>query len=238
MMPSARTSKAAANALMIAPILFAFCLSTTSVTAQERCFDTPVEVNGASEQELHLTCAAAKVALLMLGRCSIFVRRQLNIHILREVKHPLGGQVFGLFDTGGERILVTQHANVGPLIQGTPYSEIPTVEFYGSLVVHEVVHGVLHQHYGRQPKSHAVYEYPAYAIQLESLSPSTRQKFLQSSTQATTARQGFLFTDTILLFDPYFFAARSYQHFKSSVDGCAHLRALLEGDVDFVVTAP
>ena len=238
MMPSTRRSKAAASALKIAPLLFALCLPTMSVAAQEHCTDTPVDVTGASDEELGLTCSAAKVALQMLGRCSIFVRRQLNIHIVPQVMHPLSGAVFGLFDIAQERILVTRHANVGSLIQGTPYSELPTVEFYGSLIVHEVVHGVLHQHYRRQPRTHAAYEYPAYAFQLEYLSPTTRQKFLQSSTHAASARPGFLFTDTILLFDPYFFAARSYQHFNSSVDGCAHLRALLEGDVDFVATAP
>lgn len=237
MMPSTWKSKVAASPVRMGLLLLALCLPASAI-AQERCGDAPIKVTGASAQELRLTCSAAQAALQMLGRCGIGVRMQLSVHIMREVKHPLGRSVFGLFDIRQERILVTQFDNVGPLIEGTPYSELPADEFYGSLIVHEVVHGVLHQHYGRPPGSHAAYEYPAYALQLEYLPPGTREKFLQASTPAAPARAGPLLTDTMLMFDPYYFAARSYQHFKSAPDPCAHLRALLEGDANVVATAP
>jgi hypothetical protein len=40
--------------------------------------------------------------------------------------------------------------------------------------------------------------------------------------------------DAILAFDPFFFAARAYEHFRASADGCAQLQALLAGDAAFI----
>jgi hypothetical protein len=169
----------------------------------------------------------------MLGRCSISVRKPLQVYILREVRHPRGGSIFGLFDIAKDRILVTEYANVASLVDGTPYSALPPLDFYRSLIVHEVVHGVLHQNYGRQPKSHAAYEYPAYALQVEGLPSGVRDKFLQTFDQVVIDANT-VFNDTILFFDPFFFAARAYRHFKAAPDGCAHIRALLEGEAEFV----
>jgi hypothetical protein len=170
----------------------------------------------------------------MLGRCGIAARRPVLVRIVPEVRHPRGGQpIFGLFDTAQERILVSGYASAVALVKDTPFSVLPVPEFYQSLIVHEIVHGVLHQNYGRQPKSHAAYEYPAYALQIEFLPASMRDQFLQAFDR-TPVRSGFVFSDTILFFDPFSFAARAYQHFKSAPDGCAHIRSLLDGEAEFV----
>jgi hypothetical protein len=155
---------------------------------------------------------------------------------MSEVRHPFSGPIFGLFDTKQERVLVTHEANIPTLVKDTPYAELPQRDFYRSLIVHEVVHGVMHQSFKRQPTSHAAYEYPAYAVQIESLPPAVRERFLRSF-DPTTMKSDFMFNDSVLFFDPYFFAARAYEHFRASADGCAHLTALLEGDVSFIAPA-
>ena len=122
------------------------------------------------------------------------------------------------------------------LVAGTPYSELPLRDFYRSLIVHEVVHGVMHQNFKRQPTSHAAYEYPAYALQIASLPADERSKFLLSIPNNAGPNEYFL-NDNVLLFDPFYFAAHAYRHF-SAADGCAHLTALLQGDVAFIPTLP
>jgi hypothetical protein len=92
----------------------------------------------------------------------------------------------------------------------------------------------MHQNLKRPATSHAAHEYPAYALQMESLPPDVRDQFLRSFDQAAVNANATLFSDAILFFDPYFFAARAFEHFKSSSDGCAHIRALLEGEVAFI----
>jgi hypothetical protein len=61
-----------------------------------------------------------------------------------------------------------------------------------------------------------------------------RESFLQAFDQRAIKPDPTLFSDVILFFDPYFFAARAYRHFKAAPNGCAHLSALLERDVAFI----
>ena len=114
-----------------------------------------------------------------------------------------------------ERVLVTREANVPSLVKDTPYARLPQRDFYRSLIVHEVVHGIMHQNLKRPASSHAAHKYPAYALQIESLDPRVRETFLQSFDQTAIADKS-LFNDPVLFFDPYFFAASAYHHFKDS----------------------
>lgn len=202
-------------------------------TAPERCPGMPVDIIAESSDQRRLACSAARDAIRLLGRCGISLRRPLHVEIMAEVRHPSSGPIFGLLDTKRERVLVTREANITSLVEGTPYAALPQRDFYRSLIVHEVIHGVMHQNLKRPAASHAVYEYPAYALQIESLPPEARNKFLRSFDQTAIA-DNTVFSDSVLLFDPFFFAARAYHHFKASADGCAHLSALLEGEVHFI----
>ena len=222
------------RAALVTFMIAIFCAAATGVSAQEGCTETFVQVTAASSHERRVACSAASEALRLLGRCSIVPKRPLQVHILAEVRHPLSGPIFGLFDTKQERVLVTQFANIPALVKGTPYAALPPEDFYRSLVVHEIIHGVMHQNLKRPATTHAAYEYPAYALQIESLPDSVRDRFLQSFDQAALKADPILFNDPILFFDPYFFAARAHHHFKASADGCAHLNALLQGEGAFI----
>jgi hypothetical protein len=201
--------------------------------ARERCPDTPVDVTAPSLEERRLACAGARQAVELLGRCEISPRRPVDVRISDEVRHPLGGEIFGLFDPKLERVLVVRYGNIPALVRDTPYAELPQREFYESLIVHEVVHGVLHQRYERKPISHAVYEYPAYALQIESLSLGVREAFLRGIDR-TAGGSDFVLSDPVLFFDPYSFAASAHKHFNTSPNGCANIHALLKGEAAFI----
>jgi hypothetical protein len=211
---------------------------TASLAGSARCPGAAIDVAAASSDQRHPACSAANQALELLGRCGISLRRPFRVEVMSEVRHPFSKDpIFGFFDTKHERVLVTEEANVASLVKGTPYAALPQRDFYKSLIVHEVVHGVMHQNLKRQPTTHATHEYPAYALQIASLPSDVQGKFLQSI--PGRARPGeFVFNDTILFFDPFFFAAHAYEHFHASGDGCAHLTALLGGDVTFIPALP
>jgi hypothetical protein len=199
----------------------------------ERCPAGPVDVTARSPDERRLVCSTANEAMQRLAVCGITLRRPLRVQIMGEVRHPFSGAIFGLFDTKQERVLVTQEANIPALVEGTRWAMLPQRDFYRSLIIHEVVHGVMHQNLKRPVSTHAAHEYPAYALQIESLSPSVRDMFLRSFDQRAI-KVDTIFSDSILHFDPYFFAARAYEHFKASADGCSHLTGILEGEVSFI----
>jgi hypothetical protein len=204
----------------------------------ERCPEAPVDVTAASAEERHLVCAAAHDAIQRLGRCEIPLRKPLNVQITNEVRHPFSRDpIFGFFDTNRERVVISEEAAIPSLAVGTPYAELPQRDFYRSLIVHEIVHGIMHQNLKRPTSSHAAYEYPAYALQLDSLPPNVRDTFLRAV--PNRAKPGELvFNDALLLFDPFFFAVHAYEHLKSATNGCAQLHVLLDGQAPFVLYMP
>ena len=218
-------------------MLFVVCLPEASYAGRERCPEARVDVTAGSPDERSLACSAANVALELLSRCKISPQRPVHVQIVDEVRHPFSGPIFGHFDTKQEKALVTQYANIPSLVKDTPYGEFPQRDFYKSVIVHEVVHGVMHQNLKRPAMSHAAYEYPAYALQIESLPSNVRDKFLETINNRA-GRGAILFNDYLLFFDPFFFAARAYEHFKASANGCAYLHGLLEGEVAFIPTLP
>jgi hypothetical protein len=211
--------------------------SPTESATEARCTEGPVHVTGASATERRLACSAANQLLQLLAHCQITPRRAPYIEISKEVRQPLGRPIFGLFDVKRQRVVVTRFANIPGLVKGTPYGGIPLEDFYKSVVVHEVVHAVAHQLLKRPASSLAAYEYPAYALQIASLPPTTRDEFLRSFGQIAVG-PGSLFTDSLLYFDPFFFGARAYQHYRKSANGCRGLAALLEGDAGFILATP
>ena len=143
------------------------------------------------------------------------------------------GITFGLFDPEVGRVYVGDVASVRALAAGTPYNELPLHDFHKSIIVHEVVHAILHENYIKKPANRAAYEYPAYALQISSLPLESRKKFLAIIDEAPL-RRDYLFTDTVLAMNPYIFAARAYEHFSTTSDGCKIITDLLNGNVDFV----
>ena len=199
----------------------------------ERCPGLAVEIVAGSAFERGLVCSSAATTLRLLERCNIGLKRLLRVEIVSEVRHPFSGPILGMFDPARERVLVTQEASVPALVKDTPYAALPLRAFYNSLVVHEVVHGVMHQNLERKPSTHAAYEYPAYALQLESLPTEVRDVFLRSFDKMAL-KSDSLFSDPVLFFDPYFFAARAYHHYRAAPDACTRLTGLLSGEVAFI----
>jgi len=213
------------------------CLPAGQLTAAALCERDPVEVAARSIEERGLVCSAASDAIRLLGRCGIATRRSLHVELMPEVRHPLGTSILGLYDVRQQKVRITEEANLLPLISGTPYGKLPLRDFYRSLIVHEVIHGIMHQNLKKPPVSHAVYEYAAYALQIESLPSHLRERFLQSF-ETRAIRLDAIFSDAILMFDPYFFAAQAYSHLNASADYCANLNALLDGDAPFIFAMP
>lgn len=190
----------------------------------------------ASDAEHRLICAAAETAISRLDQCAIALKRPLSIKVSEVVRSPFGTAIFGRFDGEADTIVVTRAGNIETLTGDTPYRELPLPDFYRSMIVHEVVHAAMHQNYRRLPTSKAAYEYPAYALQLDSMMPAVRSKLL--TTNRGNEDRSILLNDMILGFDPFLFAARAYEHFAAPGQSCSHLQTLLDGDVDFIVTLP
>ena len=182
-------------------------------------------VTGANEDESVLIRAGAQQALDLLARCRITPRQTIDIRVQEEIRHPLAGLIFGYYDLDARYIALAHLASIPALMQGTPYEGIPHRDFFQSLAVHEVVHSVMHQNL-QSAQNQASYEYPAYALQIASLPVEARSLFLKAF-DSERIRKAAPFSDTILSFAPHVFAARAYEDFAGSPDGCERLRAIM-----------
>lgn len=201
------------------------------------CADSNTTVAGATELERHLACAGAFDAIQQLAACRIAGEKPIHIRMAQAVRNPFGNAVFGTFDAARDETLVTRLSAVAPMVRDTPYEHLQGRSFYRSLIVHEVVHGIMHQRYTRQPATRAAMEYPAYALQIASLPAPVRDTFLSFASDPAEHRV-HPFNDVVLGFDPYFFAAQAYHHFAASADRCARLHALLDDRADFIDQLP
>lgn len=208
--------------------------SQANVAQSERCLEAPIDVTAITAEERLLACSAAYHTIQLLSRCNIPVHRTLNMEILDRVRHPVHKElVFGFFDPKRERVFITREAGISSLSWQTPYAEVPSRDLYRSLIVHELVHAIMHQNLKRPAQSHAAYEYPAYAIQLASMPAEVLQKLLRAVPNRAI-RGETIFNDSILFFDPFFFAVNAYEHFHKAASACARLNALLDVEGPFV----
>lgn len=237
-------ARSAACGFIVLALACIACLHTSPANAtpvaSERatvpCAGVMASTITASDAEHHVICEAAEAAIDRLSQCAITLKRPLSIKVSDVVRNPFGTAIFGRFDGEMDTILVTRSGNIESLAGDTPYRELPLPDFYRSLIVHEVVHAAMHQNYRRQPTSRAAYEYPAYALQLDLLTPVARDRLL--STSRAHEDRSILFNDIVLSFDPFLFAARAYEHFAAPGVSCSRLQTLLDGEVDFIITLP
>jgi hypothetical protein len=213
-------------------------VNTAASYAEARsCADAPIGVTAAVPDDRELLCSAAQQALRLLGRCGISLRRPLQVNILEELRHPFGRSVLAFFDIEHEMVLIRPRKVITSLVKDTPFGALPPRELYRSVVVHEIIHGALHQNAVRHLMSYTAGEYLAYALQIESLDPSVRDLFLQSVANRLTSKN-FVFSDILLSLDPFLFAAHAYEHFKAARDSCSSLTAVMEGEVAFISPPP
>ena len=214
--------------LLLLVIVACFASLPAGAAGGNRCpaSEHAIVVSGANEDESVLIRAGAQQALDLLARCRITPRETIDIRVEEGVRHPLAGLIFGYYDLEARHIVLAHLPSIPALMQGTPYEGIPHRDFFQSLAVHEVVHSVMHQNMKQSAQNQASYEYPAYALQIASLPVEARALFLKAF-DSERIRKAAPFSDTILSFAPYFFAARAYEHFVGSPDGCERLRTIM-----------
>ena len=183
-----------------------------------------------------MACSAAATAIRRLGRCGLGVHEPLQVSFEPKVRHPFGGPVFALFEGEQRRIRITQFTAIPALAARTPFAKLPLRDLYRSLIVHEVVHGVLRQSAAGQSMDQVASEYLAYGLQIATLPPTARDTFL--SLVLLTAQTGDLeFSDVMLALNPYFFAASSYRHLEASGDECRQIHAVIKGSATFIASS-
>jgi len=188
-----------------------------------------VYVTSARAEQAAPVCEAAQDALKALAECGIKPRKPLQVRIVDRFPDHRYDNFLSFFDALGDKAVVADFDTTKARTSDAGWFDLPMSRaLYRSLLVHELVHAVAHQAAGNVEIGRAGHEYLAYAIQLDTMEPSLRERILGRfpRRKTVTVRQ---LNESYLDFSSQRFAVKAYRHFTDAGNGCAFIRELVSG---------
>src|SRR6056297_1959525 len=174
-------------------------------------------------------CKTASAALPRLDACHLTLDRPVTF-AFETGPPPTEPACLGLYHTGKDRIILWPPATFAQLHATSEYcGTVPAPDLFDSIVVHELAHALTDQSACRETACTADREYIAYALQIDSLHPGVRDRFIAESALTPPFGEDRL-NDVILAFSPATFAAAAWLHFSAPENGCAFVGRILRGD--------
>ena len=213
---------------VFAPLLCAFSVPAANAEAAP-CEMSLVSVDTSDERLHERVCEAVESAVPILERCQLTLKRPILISFSNELESA--DQVcFGLFHHGESQIeLLYPEIFAEAHEQSAVWIAIPVDEHFNSIVIHELTHAYVDQAVTEGPTDSADWEYIAYAMQIESLSASTRDGFI-ANVGVTDPVAVEELGSMMLGFSPARFAAKSWLHFVAPENGCDFVGNILRGE--------
>ena len=210
-------------------ISWLFALATEA-TSNELVCDNPLLTVVAQDAALaNRICVAAEKAVEKLSDCGMRQTDPVTIEVIEGLT-PNDPRCLGIFHCDSAHIeLIAPEYVEAALGDGSFFAEIPSAEFYDSIVVHEITHALAHQTRQGPLSSVTDTEYLAFAMQLQFLSEDTRAEFLSKHAVAEPVKPQAL-NEAVLAFAPSVFAIKAWKHFNQPENGCSFVDALLRGD--------
>ncbi|NDR56479.1 DUF6639 family protein [Aliiruegeria sabulilitoris] len=214
-------------ALVAMPCLFTFLPANAAPLA---C-GTPLVRVDTVDRALHARiCEIVASALPLLENCHLKLTKPVTIIFSDDLENA-HGPCFGLFHPGKKQMeLLTPKAFAQAHDKSDSWGAIPVAEHFDVIVVHEFVHALVDQTARGERNCTADEEYIAYAMQIESLSETTRSALLEDVDASPPISLEEL-NPILLGFAPPRFAVKSWLHFSEPGNGCDFIQKLMRGDV-------
>ena len=208
-------------------------LPVASESSELKCNDLAATVVVKEPELGNRICSAAERAVEQLSDCGIHQTEPLMIEVVEGEIFLKGTSCLGIYHCGQALIqLVAPDTVEAALGDDHTFAEIPSSEFYDSIVVHEITHALVHQTRQGSLSSVVATEYLAYAMQIEFLSEETRTKFISNHPVTEPVTPDAL-NEVILAFSPAIFSIKAWKHFSQPENGCAFVRRLLNDEHEF-----
>ncbi|MFD0982821.1 DUF6639 family protein [Tropicimonas aquimaris] len=177
-------------------------------------------------------CEIVASAVPKLAECGLNLMSPVAISFSNKLDHSSGVH-FGIYHLGKNRIeLLDPKTFEQAFRRSETWTAVPLAEHFEAVVVHEFAHALVDQNAAIQRACIADDEYIAYAMQIESLSESTRSVLLaEVGASPPTSTQEI--NSLVLGFSPADFAVRSWLHFAEPENGCAFVEKIIQGEVTF-----
>jgi len=193
--------------------------------------DTPlVRIMAPSAALEERVCRVIQRAQPLLANCGLTVNDPLEVQIMDDPK-PSG--LMGYYSMSHGRIMVQSPRNLSEMLPpDSAYQYVPNIEYFDSIVVHELAHALFLSTPCGQETCLAGHEYLAYALQLQSMSSVARNSIL-NALPAEEPIDLTWFTDSRLRETPEVFAANAWRHFSQDGYGCNFISRIVSGEAVF-----
>lgn len=143
---------------------------------------------------------------------NLFLKSPLNFKEMKDIDFKVDnpGKTIGLYNSDNRTVYINSYNSLSKqnlIVFGQPFNR----EFYTSYLVHEISHAYIRDNWKLKTLQITVQEYLAYSIQLQYLSPTTRNKIFSDN----PVQEGAQLEDIIQMHDynPFRFGMYSYHHF-------------------------
>ena len=205
-------------------------VGTSRLSAETVVCSNPMFLVEISEPSMveHI-CTVATAAAERLAECHIRQRDVVKLHVVDHIVHS-DFECLGIYKPGEKTLEVTSPAHFATAIAPDHiYSQIPALELFDSMIFHELTHALLDQRPGGDTQCYANHEYMAYSMQMEALSPASRQIIIDA-TGGDSEISNEQLNGLIALLAPLTFASWSWQHYYKPQNGCDFFEKLLTGE--------
>jgi hypothetical protein len=208
-------------------VLFAV-LPTIAVGDAEICPDGLISVENGGDYTARV-CGAAERAVEELRACNLPLERPVTVTLSKDIEEACAG----LYHCGADLIEVLHPESLGKRIGNSAlFSELGVLEYFDSIVFHELVHAAFDDVPCPLAACPATSEYLAYGLQIRMLSPEARTKIgLATVPDKTVSRDAI---NAIMVFwAPDLFAVKAWTHLMQRPDPCAYVGLIASGAIRF-----
>ena len=196
------------------------------------CQDDQLSVLSPTPEFSELACHFAVEAKTRLLECGLHQSKPIEIVLIEKIEHDIA-DCLATYDCLDEIIRVTHPESIaGALVEGSPYSVLPTRIVFQALISHEMAHAFLDQSSRGTDLAFVDHEYVAAAMELDIIDPKWRQALIDAAPVRLPPKID-LISELIYGFEPRKFATNAWQYFNAEVDGCERIRQIADGDFSF-----
>ncbi|WP_068115334.1 DUF6639 family protein [Tropicimonas marinistellae] len=199
--------------------------------------DTPLVTVETADGDLHRRlCEIVASALPRLEECQLKLVSAVSIGFADSLHLGSPDQIcFGNYHQRTDRIeLLKPPAFERFHNRSEVWAAIPVTEHFDSIVVHELTHALVDQTAPATQSCTADQEYIAYAMQVASLSDSSRTTLINRVGVSTPTSDDEI-NSVILGLSPAAFAVNSWLHFSQPENGCDVVRKIIRGETTFLL---
>lgn len=205
----------------ILPCLSLWLWSVSVLSAELRCANNGVVIDGANDNDVEDGCSAVESAARFLASAGLPIPQNIIIHLVDQpAASPLTQYEMGRYDPARRAIHVLGFQSAVAATRGNEsgLGRVDTRPHWRSYVAHEFAHAAVHLGCDSTCPSRAIHEYIAGVAQLSAFPREERDQMLAHYRDLAPFEKSGEISEIYYAINPHYFAVKSYKHYQRLPD--------------------